>query len=210
MSADQSANQTTARNTDERLFARQANAGETQLRRRIRELTTNLVHDIIAAISVASPADLGQRISLAEEAANRTPMRPNTMPKRRDRVGSRERRGELGAMSGTAAENAARQPPTLPPLPNDPFDITSPSELLASTDEPPRQGTLARPPPAEASHTDLPHPAESVTSLLDTSSDKEVSSERRPRVVLREGERLLSATGSGVVFRRERRVAPPR
>jgi len=28
--------------------------------------------------------------------------------------------------------------------------------------------------------------------------------------VLREGERLLSATGSGVVIRRERRVSPPR
>jgi hypothetical protein len=98
--------------------------------------------------------------------------------------------------------------------PHSPFDITSPGDLLASVQVLGRRGPLddnsaqqpaARVPSAAADYltaTPATPPAPPSTS------DIEAASERRPRVVLREGERLLSATGSGVVIRRERRIAP--
>jgi hypothetical protein len=112
---------------------------------------------------------------------------------------------------------------------HNPFDITSPGELLASvgTRTPPgesSEGTASKFDYAsrgiegapEAAAVEASKPAELPAILTEptkrrpvdspaSSSDQEAPSERRPRVVLREGERLLSATGSGVVIRRARR-----
>jgi hypothetical protein len=122
-------------------------------------------------------------------------------------------------MSGSESEPE----PKPPMVPHSPFDITSPGALLASPDEVlprtheprPRDLTDLAPAapkesvPAAETHV-APAPigpaADSSTTLRD--ADADAASERRPKVVLRAGERLLSATGSGVVIRRERRVAP--
>jgi hypothetical protein len=142
-------------------------------------------------------------------------------------------------------------------LPHSPFDITSPSELLASTGIVPVPPAATAPPSGQASGrsaasfdratprggdlldgrsprldptaaraadaTSAPpgrgrdpndasssgqEPAATDSSITLSASDAEAASERRPKVVLREGERLLSATGSGVVIRRERRFSP--
>lgn len=118
-------------------------------------------------------------------------------------------------------EDKGRRPKA--PLAHGPFDITSPGELLASTSvlsypqaravetpkaEPSQPTMLVQPVAAPApSAPGPPQPttvsAENVVAL--SPPDSEAASERRPKVVLREGERLLSATGSGVVIRRERR-----
>jgi hypothetical protein len=126
------------------------------------------------------------------------------------------------------SENDGRD--AMPPLgSHDPFDITSPGELLASSG--------SRTAPVEAPSQTLSSPDGEVgegapsAPIVEQSQPKEgtlsnwleappkraamdapvvaiapeAASERRPRVVLREGERLLSATGSGVVIRRARR-----
>ncbi|HXN31378.1 MAG TPA: hypothetical protein VN894_05925 [Polyangiaceae bacterium] len=113
---------------------------------------------------------------------------------------------------------------------HDPFDITSPSELLASAGSRTSPGEILDrialsfdravgggegAPAASASEPSKPDdprsappatppqrtPVDSPVVAIDTGA----ASERRPRVMLREGERLLSATGSGVVIRRARR-----
>ncbi len=111
---------------------------------------------------------------------------------------------------------------------HDPFDITSPGELLASSDAQPAPAetqaknstSLDRSPADDAPAAPAEEQGksdESLSNLLDdvpkraptptpvVALDSDAASERRPRVVLREGERLLSATGSGVVIRRARR-----
>jgi hypothetical protein len=117
-----------------------------------------------------------------------------------------------------------------PPLgSHDPFDITSPGELLASsgsrTSPVEAPGRTFSSPDGEggegAPSAPLVEPSRPnegpLSNLLETPPTRaaedapvvaiapEAASERRPRVVLREGERLLSATGSGVVIRRARR-----
>ncbi|MGA7121984.1 MAG: hypothetical protein WBY94_17885 [Polyangiaceae bacterium] len=138
------------------------------------------------------------------------------------------------AASGRARRTTARtedaSPEARPPLgSHDPFDITSPSELLASSDNPApsveaqsrssasgdragaeggetapanESGKPKEPSPSSLLEPPAPRGA-AATSVV--AIDPDTSSERRPRVVLREGERLLSATGSGVVIRRARR-----
>jgi hypothetical protein len=99
--------------------------------------------------------------------------------------------------------------------PQSPFDITSPGDLLATVQAMGRRALAveenAAPPPAAAaappSAPELP-PTLAAPPAPPSTSDIEAASERRPRVVLREGERLVSATGSGVVIRRDRRIAP--
>jgi hypothetical protein len=125
-----------------------------------------------------------------------------------------KRRGLSGGIDGSV-QVPDRQPgidARAQLAPNDPFDITSPHELLASTDEPPQQPVASSDstevPQEQARSASLPsllqQPAtESTTALMEGDSD--AASERRPKVVLRAGERLLSATGSGVVIGRERR-----
>jgi hypothetical protein len=113
---------------------------------------------------------------------------------------------------------------------HDPFDITSPGELLASAGSRTTTGEtfdLTSPKVGHsaarfedslvASATEPSKPDDAPSTLAATTSkqahtdgpvvaiDPSAASERRPRVVLREGERLLSATGSGVVIRRARR-----
>jgi hypothetical protein len=213
MSADQFTRQAGARKTGEGPADRAA-VGETQLGRRIRELKVNLVRGVMHAISMASPDELGDIVPRAafERADSVAAQLPNEARKRR--ADAHEHRpspaGKTRGMWITLADNAANErEASSPPLPNDPFDITSPMELLASTDDPsPRPAAVHEPPARMPSILEHPRPAESVTSLVD--GDKEAASERRPTVVLREGEHLLSATGSGVVIRRERRVSPPR
>jgi hypothetical protein len=133
-----------------------------------------------------------------------------------------------GRARRTTARSEDASPEARAPLgSHDPFDITSPGELLASSDNPapsfeaPSRSSLSvdrteggetapateSAKPKEASPSSLLEPAAprgaGATSVV--AIDPDTSSERRPRVVLREGERLLSATGSGVVIRRARR-----
>ena len=125
-------------------------------------------------------------------------------------------------------------PDTIPSLGSlDPFDITSPGELLASAGSHPSPAEVldritanfdrasaaavqaAQPSRSASPSKESPRPDDSEPTLPSARaptesgpgapSDQETASERRPRVVLREGERLLSGTGSGVVIRRARR-----
>jgi hypothetical protein len=260
MSANQSARHTTVRGSDERADEDHSDAGETRLRRRIRELVKDLVDDVLGAMATASAREIGELIMSIgpSQEADGLSSRPSRVPWRADgqrsgadtpnaRVnrparGQPRDRTELRNVAGQAGPEHA-QDAMLPPLHSDPFDITSPGELLASTGDPsspPRTQRLASPTapvagppdgapgssdPVAAAVADMPRtaprrdlsaatplvqpsPADSSTALVD--GDREASSERRPTVVLRAGERLLSATGSGVVIRRERRIAPPR
>src|ERR1700736_2219528 len=70
MSDDQSARQTTVGETGDEL-EEDPSAGETDLRRTIRDLAGSLVHDILAAVASASAAELGELIRLAPR--NRDP-----------------------------------------------------------------------------------------------------------------------------------------
>jgi hypothetical protein len=217
MSADQFTRLAIARKTGEPPAANRATVGKTQLGHRIRELKVNLVRDVLHAISMASPDELGDLFPAALERANpvsTASTRAAQLPSEARERGAHERRPSAATKTRDTwvplAENGANErDASSPPPPNDPFDITSPMELLASTDDPPLRPAAVHEPPARMpSILEHPRPAESVTSLVD--GDKEAASERRPTVVLREGEHLLSATGSGVVIRRERRVSPPR
>jgi hypothetical protein len=141
------------------------------------------------------------------------------------------RQSGAGSMNGRHSRQRREESerPSRAPLPHSPFDITSPGELLASTSAlSSLQAKTADMPKAEASQAAVhvrplvasidsgadtnsrtgPMPASAPTTenvVALSATDSEAASERRPRVVLREGERLLSATGSGVVIRRERR-----
>jgi hypothetical protein len=245
MSDDQSARQTTVDETGDEL-EEGSSADETDLRRTIRDLAANLVHDILAAVASASAAELGELIRLAprdrgQDGAQSSLDGTARLANETSRVHREAMRSELtsspreggrsagGDVSGfpwkrravtPRDDRLAQQAPIrqreadarAQPATHDPFDITSPHELLASTDE------LSPQPQATADSTDGSHEAprptalpsllqqpatESSTALVE--SDSDAASERRPRVVLRAGERLLSATGSGVVIGRERR-----
>jgi hypothetical protein len=261
MSANQLARHITVRGIDEGVDEDHSDAGETELRGRIRELVTDLVHEVLGAMAAASAREIGELIVSAgpsrepDSSSSRAHRAPGRADAQRSGAeapsarGSRPARGrpsyrtEQRHVAGPAGSEHAHDTKS-PPSHSDPFDITSPGELLASTGETssrprtqplPSSDAVAGGPPngaavssdaAAAAVADLtlaaparrdlsaatpfvqPSPADSSTALVD--SDREAASERRPTVVLRAGERLLSATGSGVVIRRERRIAPPR
>ncbi|MDP9149048.1 MAG: hypothetical protein M3O36_03780 [Myxococcota bacterium] len=117
---------------------------------------------------------------------------------------------ESGHRQREPASHGVHHPPSQT---HDPFDITMPSELLASTEET-KQGRSDGGTTAGATGQAYVAEPRLLPRLLSTPAspaagdDAEAESERRPKVVLREGERLLKGTGSGVVIRRERRVKP--
>ena len=241
MSSDRPGRQTTVLETDVGL-ARGADLAK--LQRRVRTLVRELMREVLAAVAMASPAEIGELyrerperksfglehapavaplVSAVRSSSNglRAPSaRSETAP---PRTRLRARRGLVGR---TPPAQTPRKEGAAVVMQQDPFAITSPGELLASggseRDRHERREreaeTAEHRPPREpvALHAETPAPPEPVLpSLLEApapspSSDKVVESERRPRIVLREGERLLSATGSGVVIRRERRVVPNR
>lgn len=186
-----------------------------QLGQQIRELARNLMRDVLGVVATASATEIGELISKAGDVS----LKRATAKAARAYGRSTLRRVEpvLPAAEREAEEREAEEEEAdrRPSLPADPFDITSPSALLASPDEILPRAPEAEAPPPEA-HEQAPPPAptpvetrpaaDSATALRDVESD--AASERRPKVVLRAGERILAATGSGVVIRRERRVAP--
>jgi hypothetical protein len=215
MTSDTSARQTTVYRTGEQLAEDHASGGDAQLRRQIRELVSDLIRDVLRAMATASVAELGHVArGLEQDRARTAPA--HAAPRRRMATRTiASPTPQRTAIGGERPENRrdAVSSPSSPPQ-DERFDITSPGALLGSTDE-----LAAQPTPAERSQHE-PHekpapqtpesnPAREPAQVL-VANDKEAASERRPTVVLREGERLLSATGSGVVIRRERRLSPPR
>jgi hypothetical protein len=200
MNADESARRGRVSDTRELPRDNETGAGDAQLGREVRELVRNLMRDVLGVLATASATEIGVLlartgdVSLKRAAAKARVYGRNTL-RHVEPAHSRSEDFDRKAPAGPA----------------DPFDITSPSELLASPDEilpqapeAPSRDLSAQPP------TPIPiesRPArDSSTALRD--ADADAASERRPKVVLREGERLLSATGSGIVIRRERRIAP--
>jgi hypothetical protein len=180
-------------------------AAHAQLGSRIRELVGNLMRDVLAALATASATDIAELLARSGDVSWKRAARA--------RATQRYSPPRSVPASGDPNDDADTKPPVVPA---DPFDITSPGQLLASPDailprtletpilDPPIQAASPAPvaPPAAEREAE----PESSTALRD--ADADAASERRPKVVLRAGERLLSATGSGVVIRRERRTAP--
>jgi hypothetical protein len=179
-----------------------------KLERQVRGLVSDLMRGILRAVAMASPAEIGDVFNDRERASSSLDGARSVAPRARRRVVPEEnvRHGERDA--------------ALPGLSQDPFAITSPGEILASElsdagkDRPrsvPHQaesgGSPSEMSPAPQQAT-LPAILQGAASP--SAGDREAESERRPKIVLREGERLLSATGSGVVIRRDRRVSPRR
>jgi len=187
-----------------------ADTRNAQLGRQIRELVQNLMRDVLGVVATASATELGELLAQAgdislKRAAAKAARAYGRSTLRRVEPALPAPRREFEKEEGTERRAA---------LPADPFDITSPGELLASPDEispSARETSLPEvheqpPTPQAPAPTEARPAADSATALRDVESD--AASERRPKVVLRAGESILSATGSGVVIRRERRVAP--
>jgi hypothetical protein len=247
MSSDFSARHTTIPQVGQRLGTDWSRPAIVQLRRQIHRLAEDLMRDILGAITESSAAEIGELIRTGalvsaplvpnrprRTAPHSAPMQTNAAERTAPSDASNRRQGTLRERVNESGREARSQVAS-----HDPFDITSPSELLASTHEtrrtvsafgplfdgtPPRidsagtkatdasSGLDAAPKAADAPSLDpngsLPAAGESVGAL--PAGDREAESERRPKIVLREGERLLSSTGSGVVIRRERRISPQR
>ena len=182
-----------------------------KLSRQVRALVDELMRGLLDAITASTAHEIGETIGALEEGmpiavvANERPKRNGVVrsgPRSTPRVTASSRR-----------QGAERSRPSM--APQSPFDITSPGDLLATVQAMGRRVLAveenAAPPPAAAaappSAPELP-PTLAAPPAPSSTSDIEAASERRPRVVLREGERLVSATGSGVVIRRDRRIAP--
>ena len=240
MSSDLSARQTRTPRVGEGPGTDWSRPAVAQLRRQIQSLADDLMRSILGAITESSAVEIGELIRTGALAS--APLVPN-QPRR---AAARFATMQTNAAERTAASDAPNRRQgqlrervkesgreTRSSLAShDPFDITSPSELLASTHSTPRTvaafGPLldGTPPGVNASsgvdaapraadgpllldpQRNPPAAGESAAAL--PAGDREAESERRPKIVLREGERLLSSTGSGVVIRRERRMAPQR
>ena len=201
-----------------------------KLGRHLRGLVDGLMRDMLAAITAASAAEI--EVVIGDLAASRRlertrpqrPARDEARPVSPRHNGVARAAGRApGRALGSEQRTEGGDRPRLSQMPQSPFDITSPGDLLASVmmhaaapaeerARPQISEPAAAPPaprPDRASSPLLAHGPASPPAVP-SAADIEAASERRPRVVLREGERLLSATGSGVVIRRERRVAPQR
>ena len=185
------------------------NAAHAQLRPRIRELVGNLMRDVLAALATASATDIAELLARSGDVSW----------KRAARARATQRYAPPQSVPALSESNDDSD--TKPPaLPADPFDITSPGQLLASPDailprtletpflDLPVQAPIQPPSSAPVGPPTAEKEAEPESSTALRDVDADAASERRPKVVLRAGERLLSATGSGVVIRRERRTAP--
>jgi hypothetical protein len=202
-----------------------------RLRPQLRLIVDDLVRGVLAAITAASAAEIGEAISLLAEDRRLEGVRtrrsvrgeaPVASPKTNGLARANGRSEAARSPSGHGGSRSGRETDNPRPslVPHSPFDITSPGDLLASVVM--RASSLAderaHAQAATAADAAPAQPSERASSSLlnhgptasPSPADIEAASERRPRVVLREGESLLSATGSGVVIRRERRVAPPR
>ncbi len=213
----------------EQLADRLADGKDAKLRRQIRVLADDLLREMLRAVCSASASEIAEAISAlegtrAERAALRRSAagaRLNGLPHKTNFALALAADAAFGRRGGPAHRERAtdsRDADLSPPqshAPN-PFDITMPSELLASTDDAKparsddaRAAAAASTPPTEGDPRVLPHLLASDSSSRAAAADEaEAASERRPKVMLREGERLLKGTGSGVVIRRERRVKP--
>lgn len=175
--------------------------GDTQLGRRIRDLSARFMREVLRALATASATEIGQLLARSGGASLKRAVKARTF----ERTFSSPRKISMRSAPAPEPETHA------PIVPHDPFAITSPGELLAPREEiAPRP---SEPPPSERTAPTRAvalletRPAtDSSTTLRDVDAD--AASERRPKVVLRAGEHLLSATGSGVVIRRERRIVP--
>ena len=218
------------RGITEQLADRLADGKDAKLRRQIRVLADDLMREMLRAVCAASASEIAQAISALEDTrAERAALqrssagaRLNGRPHKTDFALALAADAALGRRAGQAHRERAtdsRDADVSPPqshAPN-PFDITMPSELLASTDDakPARSDDARAAAAASTPSTEgEPRVPPRVLSASDGSSrtaaadEAEAASERRPKVMLREGERLLKGTGSGVVIRRERRVKP--
>lgn len=182
-----------------------------KLGRHVQELVDELMRSLLDAITASSAQEIGETIGAIEHGAPIAVV-ANGRPKRNGVV----RNGARSTPRVTASsrqESAERNNPSMSP--QSPFDITSPGDLLATVQALGRRvpsveenAAPMAPPPAPQSAPELPPAVAAAPPAPPSTSDIEAASERRPRVVLREGEHLLSATGSGVVIRRDRRIAP--
>ena len=182
-----------------------------KLGRQVQGLVDELMRNLLDAIMTASAQDIGETLGAIENGrpiAVVVEARPKRNVVARNGARSAPRAGTL-----SRSERLARNPPSISP--QSPFDITSPSDLLATVQALGRRLPLAEESAATAAYL-APAPTPQLPPTLadppapPSTTDIEAASERRPRVVLREGERLLSATGSGVVIRRDRRLIAPR
>ncbi|MDP9036899.1 MAG: hypothetical protein M3O50_19040 [Myxococcota bacterium] len=195
-----------------------------RIRRRIRDLADDLMRDMLHAICGASASELAEAMTAFEEsrperaALQRAVARMSTVERfsKTDSAHPRHTTQLTQAHpeeSGRRERERASRLPRPPSQTHDPFDITMPSELLASTEETKQNrsdgsGSTAATRHASGRETRLPRLLSTLATSPASADDAEAESERRPKVVLREGERLLKGTGSGVVIRRERRVKP--
>jgi len=124
MSADPSASQTSIRELRAR---RSARARDLELRKRIGELVSELMRDILGLVVSGSAAEIGE---LLESAAH--PRSQSGEGRETFRAASRGRRRSTNALAFAQDRGEAGRRPSM--APNSPFDITSPGELLASPD----------------------------------------------------------------------------
>jgi len=167
-----------------------ADEREAELRRRVHELVDELMRRVIGAMLAGSPAELAQLMGALQQrsggaAAQRATAARSEPAESRGagrahgaRVGSPAaaaerrpaKRGHAHAPGRTAARDgrdhlrpaAAEARPSV--LPHSPFDITSPGELLASTEAPRSALTLAS--------------ARELPSLLETPSVRQAAADR--------------------------------
>jgi hypothetical protein len=180
-----------------------------KLGRQVQGLVDELMRNLLDAITTASTQDIGEMLGAIDDGAPIAVV-AEARPKRNAVARSGARSAPRAAMS-SRSERLERNPPSMSP--QSPFDITSPGDLLATVQAlgrrlPFGEESSAQAAPAPASTPELPSMLMAPPPAPPSTSDIEAASERRPRVVLREGERLLSSTGSGVVIRRDRRIAP--
>jgi len=197
-------------NIHDRITARRgvisSGAIDVSLRLRLRELAERFALDLIESLRGATVEEVGQAMDALKSFRSaarifRGPLLGN------DRRGGREERGSRHEMGAAASD----RPSLAPGVVRTPFDITMPSELLDAV-----ESDSARARKEESTPSSSRRVRASLPSLLvdrakpvrAPSSATPVVAEvvPPPTVSLREGERVLRATGSGVVIRRARPV----
>ena len=175
--------------------------------RQVRELTDELLLDLIAALRNASLAEIALTVGDLER-------------RRKSRGGARSAaartarqaalaRVKAAPQSAAGASHASPEPAreSIGPTRRDPFDITKPGELLGPgapldprRDEVPPSSAVS---PVSSREVRSPRPVR-VKTAASGREPAVAAEERSPTVPLREGEQLLRAGGSGVVIRRAR------
>ena len=174
-----------------------ASCGSSGSRREIRDLADDLLLDLIGTLGRASLGEIAQTVEALERRRRlRPPGQPGKSSGARRNVEIRERR--------------SRHPEADT---SQPFDITSPSELLDQVTLESMQLKLGReeepPPPASVTRVRRQESAErpappARTEARERESVEEASAPPRAAIALREGEQLVRSSGSGLVIRRAR------